>query len=190
MSFDDRTAVLLMDYQAEIVARHARDRESVVSAAKTILEAARRRELTIVHVNVAFRPGHPEISDRNCGFARLREADALVEGSEGARVVPELEPHPGEAVVVKRRIGPFAETDLPIVLRARGVTQLVLLGVATSGVVLSAVREAADRDFALWVARDACADANPTLHGVLMTELFPTHAEVAAARELAGQIAE
>jgi nicotinamidase-related amidase len=81
-------------------------------------------------------------------------------------------------VVVKRRVSAFTGSDLEVVLRARGVTTLVLTGIATNGVVLSTAREAADRDYGLVILRDGCADADPEVHRVLMEKVFPRQAEV------------
>jgi len=87
-------------------------------------------------------------------------------------------PQPTEVIVTKRRVGAFATTDLESVLRAHEVTCLVLLGIATSGVVLSTVRWAADADYALIVLEDCCADADEEVHRVLMQKVFPRQATV------------
>jgi nicotinamidase-related amidase len=81
-------------------------------------------------------------------------------------------------IVTKRRVGAFATTDLESVLRAHEVPCLVLLGIATSGVVLSTVRWAADADYVLIVLEDGCADADEEVHRVLMQKVFPRQATV------------
>jgi nicotinamidase-related amidase len=93
-------------------------------------------------------------------------------------VVAELAPRPGETVVVKRRVSAFTGSDLEVVLRAAEVDHLVLAGIATSGVVLSTLREAADRDYRLTVLGDACVDADPEVHRVLTEKVFPRQADV------------
>jgi nicotinamidase-related amidase len=65
-----------------------------------------------------------------------------------------------------------------MVLRAGGIDHLVLTGIATSGVVLSTLREAADRDFRLTVLADACSDGDEEVHRVLTEKVFPRQAEV------------
>jgi nicotinamidase-related amidase len=65
-------------------------------------------------------------------------------------------------------------------LAARGIDTLVLAGVATSGVVLSTLRDAADRDYRLFVLSDVCADMDPEVHRVLMEKIFPRQADVIA----------
>lgn len=74
-------------------------------------------------------------------FGAIKRAGVLVEGSDGAAAHPAMAPQPGEPVVVKRRVGAFSTTDLGAVLRARGVTHLVLLGVSTRHVAACLPRE-------------------------------------------------
>jgi len=64
------------------------------------------------------------------------------------------------------------------VLRAGSIDHLVLAGIATSGVVLSTLRQAADLDYRLTVLADGCLDADPEVHRVLTEKLFPRQADV------------
>ena len=80
--------------------------------------------------------------------------------------------------MTKRRISAFTGSDLEVLLRGYGASSLVLAGVATSGVVLSTVRQAADLDFELMVLSDACADRDPEVHTVLTEKVFPKQATV------------
>ena len=65
-----------------------------------------------------------------------------------------------------------------MVLRAGGIDHLVLAGIATSGVVLSTLRQAADLDYRLTVLADGCLDADPEVHRVLTGKVFPRQADV------------
>ena len=87
-------------------------------------------------------------------------------------------------MVRKTRVGAFSTTDLDHRLRERGIHTLILAGISTSGVVLSTVREAADRDYELFVLADATADPNPDVHGFLLERIFPRQAEVITGRDL------
>jgi nicotinamidase-related amidase len=167
------TALLVMDFQRGIADRYP---GAVVEQAATAVGAARDAGIPVVFVRVAFRPGHPEISARNRTFAALREAGGLLE--DESSVHPALAPRPDEPIVTKRRVSAFAGSDLDVVLRALGARTLVLSGIATSGVVLSTLRQAADLDFELTVLRDACADLDPEVHRVLLDKVFPRQADV------------
>ena len=81
-------------------------------------------------------------------------------------------------MVIKRRVSAFAGSDLDVLLRARRTEHLVLAGIATSGVVLSTLRQAADLDYRLTVLADGCLDADPEVHQVLLRKVFPRQAEV------------
>jgi len=89
-----------------------------------------------------------------------------------------VEPKPGDVVVTKHRVSAFAGTDLDMILRAGGISTMVLAGLATSGVVLSTVRHGADSDYRLVVVEDCCGDRDPEVHRVLMEKVFPRQATV------------
>ena len=169
------TALLVMDMQNGIVERFG---DAVLEPAARAIAAARGAGVTVVYVRVAFRAGHPEISPRNRTFAALRDAGALGQDDAATAIHPALAPQAGDVVVVKRRVSAFAGSDLDLVLRAGGVDALALCGIATSGVVLSTLRQAADLDYRLTVLRDACADADDEVHRVLLDKVFPRQAEV------------
>jgi len=174
------TALLLMDFQNGIVRRFTAGETSVLPAARRALEAARAHGIPVVFVRVAFREGLPEVSSRNARFGAMKGSDAaaaMLETAEGTQIIAELAPEAGEPVVVKRRVGAFAG-DLDVVLRGLDATDLVLAGISTSGVVLTTVRDAADRDFRLTVLADACTDADPEVHRVLTEKVFPRQATV------------
>ena len=84
----------------------------------------------------------------------------------------------GKAKSLKKRVSSFVGSDLEVLLRGLGVRHLVLTGVATSGVVLSTLRAAADLDFQITVLSDGCADGDPEVQNVLMTKVFPMQATV------------
>ena len=89
--------------------------------------------------------------------------------------------------MTKRRVSGFTGSDLDVVLRALGAGTLVLTGIATSGVVLSTLRQAADLDYQLVVLADACLDADPEVHRVLTEKVFARQAEVSTVAQWAGQ---
>ena len=184
------TALLVMDVQQGIVDRYA-DSGPVVDRVVAALAAAREADLPVIFVRVAFRPGYPDVSRRNRSFATIASSDSdrFTEGSSGTELHPALDRRPSEAVVVKKRVSAFTGSDLEVLLRSSGIDHLVLAGIATSGVVLSTVREAADRDYELTVLADACADADPDVHHVLVAKVFPRQAEVMAVEDWARRVA-
>lgn len=186
MIFDlTHTAVLAMDCQAGIVSVYVKPPEEFLARASGVLRAARKAGMLVVHVQVGFRPGLPEVSERNNLFAAIKSSpqhQKLFEGAAGA-IHPALGPEPGDVVVTKHRVSAFAGTDLEMVLRAREIETLALFGIATSGVVLSTLLHASDCDYRLVVIADCCADTDAQLHEALLTRLFPRRAEVPTATE-------
>ena len=97
---------------------------------------------------------------------------------EFTRVHPDIAPQPGDIMVTKRRISAFTGSDLEVILRAKRIEHLILTGISTSGVVLSTLREAADKDYRLTVLSDCCADPDEEIQQVLINKIFPRQADV------------
>jgi len=177
------TAVLIMDYQNDIVAGVAANYPQLLDKAAGVLAAARQASLPVIYVVVRFRPGYPEVSARNKIFSGMKQIGRLLDGTPGADIHPRVAPQAAEVIVTKRRVGAFSTTDMETVLRAQNVTTLVLLGIATSGVVLSTVRWAADADYEMIVLEDCCADADAEVHRVLTQKVFPRQTTVVQSAE-------
>ncbi|GAA3720766.1 isochorismatase family cysteine hydrolase [Streptomyces tremellae] len=185
-----KSALLVMDVQQDIVGRFDGD-PAYLPRLRGAVDAARAAGTPVIHVVVGFRAGHPEVSPRNKAFGRIAGAVAegaargFAPGDPGAAIHPDVAPLDGEIVVTKKRVSAFAGSDLDMVLRAQGVDSLVLAGIATSGVVLSTLRQAADLDFRLTVLEDGCLDGDPEVHRVLTGKVFPGQAEVVRIEEWA-----
>jgi nicotinamidase-related amidase len=129
-------------------------------------------------VIIGFRAGYPEVSKRNKSFGAISGTGRFTEGDPGSAIHPAVAPDSADIIVTKRRVSAFAGSDLEVVLRAGGIDHLVLAGIATSGVVLSTLRQAADLDYQLTVLAEGCLDADPEVHRVLMEKVFPRQADV------------
>jgi nicotinamidase-related amidase len=171
------TALLVMDVQRAIVERYVNEPTYLSTLARAI-SSARSAGVPVIYLTVSFRRNYPEISERNSSFSGVVAAGRLIEGDQGTNIHPAVAPASGDVIVVKRRVSAFVGTDLDILLRARNVDHLVLCGIATSGVVLSTLRNAADLDYDLTVLGDGCVDGDPELHRMLLQRVFPTHARV------------
>ncbi len=179
-----RTAVLIMDYENDIVGMMPESVQApLLEKADAILKEARRAHMPVIYVVVRFRDGYPEVNPQNKLFSGLKESGRLVEGTPGAEIDAMVAPQPGDIVVTKRRVGAFSTTDLETILRAHNINKLVLFGISTSGVVLSTIRWAADMDYSLAVVSDLCADRDAEVHRVLMDKVFPWQATVITSKE-------
>jgi nicotinamidase-related amidase len=185
MEQTQNTALLVMDMQAGIVAMLPDSAQILGTVVKAIAHA-REKKIPVIYVVVGFRQGAPEININNKGFAAAKERFANVNMDEFMTVHPALAPQAGELTVVKRRVCAFTGSDLEVVLRTFNIQHLVLTGIATSGVVLSTVREASDKDYLLTVLADGCADGDEEVHRVLTTKVFPRQADVITVEEWIG----
>lgn len=173
-----KSALLVMDMQNSVVSPFVDSYEALLPFQKAI-EAARSHAIPIIYVGVAFRAGYPEISSRNKMFAGIASRAGTAGAPEATMEIHEsVQPRPDEPIVTKLRVSAFAGSDLEVILRSHQIDTLILSGIATSGVVLSTLREAADKDFVLTVLSDACIDADPEIHRVLTEKVFPHQAEV------------
>jgi nicotinamidase-related amidase len=174
-------ALLVMDLQRAIVNRYPDT--DYLPRLQAAINAARSAGIPVVYVVIGFRPGHPDISPRNKSFGAVSQAGEFVEGDVSTQIHPDVAPLPGDIVVTKKRVSAFTGSDLDVVLRAGDVGHLVLTGIATNGVVLSTLRQAADLDFGLTVLADGCLDNDPEVHRVLTNKVFPRQAHVLTIQE-------
>ena len=174
-----------MDCQTGIVSVYAKPQDEFIMRAAGVLRAARALGMLVVQVQVGFRPGLPEVSSQNKLFGAIKSSKQhqdFFQGSSGA-IHPTLGPEPADIIVTKHRVSAFVGTDLEMLLRANEIETIVLFGIATSGVVLSTLLEASDKDYRLVVIADCCADLDTEIHRVLLERLFPTRAEIITAED-------
>jgi nicotinamidase-related amidase len=183
------SALLVMDFQVAVVHGFAPDKDALLARTARLLEAARGRGVRVIYVVVGFRDGYPEVSARNAMFSQILSSGRFSATDPGTQIHPAVAPAPRDPVVTKHRVGAFASTDLDMILRAGSIETLVLAGIATSGVVLSTLRHAADTDYRLVVVEDCCADRDPDVHRVLTTKVFPRQATVTTAQAVIDALA-
>ena len=159
----NRTAVLIMDFQQRIIANVATEPVAVVESAARALAGARAAGIPVIYV---VHRGGP--------FAEYAPDVELHEG---------VAPAEGELVITKVRPGPFSTTALDVTLREMGRDNLVIMGVATSGCVLSSVRWAVDVNYSFIVLSDACSDGDPEVHRVLTEKVYPRQGTVMSTDE-------
>lgn len=171
------TALLIMDVQTRIVGMIADSSALIMNVTKAI-DHAHAASIPVIYIAVQFRPDFPEISMNNKSFSAIKKNIKAFGDPKAMDIYPQVKPQKKDILVVKKRVSAFTGSDLEVVLRSLGVTHLVLAGIATSGVVLSTVREAADKDYELTVLSDCCADADEEVHNVLLHKVFPRQAGV------------
>jgi nicotinamidase-related amidase len=173
---DTDTALLVVDLQKGIVSSSlVHPIADVVERARALIDAFRRHSLPVVLINVAGgAPGRTEQPRPNLG--------TLPEG--WTDFIPELDRQPTDIVVTKRTWGAFASTDLEQRLRAIGVTQVVVLGVATGTGVEATARQAYEQGFNVTLAIDAMTDRRPEAHDYAISNVFPRLGETGTCQEI------
>ena len=178
------TALLVMDFQTLIVEGFAEGQEPLLDRTSRLISAARGVGVIVLFVVVGFRAGHPEINPHNAVFAPVRTSGLFATGTPGTEIHPAVAAKSDEVVITKHRVSAFTGTDLDMVLRANNIRTLILVGIATSGVVLSTLRHAADADYQIIVASDCCSDRDAEVHRVLLDKIFPRQSTVVTSGEL------
>jgi nicotinamidase-related amidase len=152
----------------------------VIDHSCQLIEAFRRQKLPVVLVNVAgTAPGRTEEPRRR------RELPA-----DSSELIPELRQQPDDILITKRTWGAFANTDLEAQLKARGVTQVVLTGVATGTGVEATARQAYEAGFNVTLAVDAMTDVRPEAHEYSLKHVFPRLGETGSTQDMLSLLAK
>jgi nicotinamidase-related amidase len=181
-----RAALLVMDYQVGLVHRIP-DADALLRRVSAAIADVRSHGGHVAWVRIGFDDDEFDAIPPSSVMARSARPDRRAElraTAAATQIHQGLSPQPHDIAVRKTRVGAFSTTGLGAHLKRRDVCTLVLAGISTSGVVLSTVREAMDRDYRIIVLADACADLDPDTHAFLTRTIFPRHATVIDVSEL------
>jgi nicotinamidase-related amidase len=175
------TAILTLDIQQGLLDL-APDAQAVVPAAVQVTGYGREQDMLIIHVGIGFEPGYPEIPATSPLWGKLRDRGLFVKGSPSAQIPSTLR-DASDTVLYKQRVSGFTETPLDMILRSKGIKTLVLMGISTSHIVFSTMRNAIEKDYACVIIRDGCYDTEQDVHDVLLEKVFAREATVMTAAE-------
>lgn len=161
---DAHAALIIIDLQKGIVTiPTATPSSEIVSRSAQLAAAFRERNLPVVLVNVvAPAPGRTDAPRPNFAFP-----------NDWTELVPELNPQPTDILISKRSRGAFINTDLHEQLKARGVTQVFLTGIATSAGVEATACSAHDHGYNVVFVTDAMTDRSADTHAYRIETAFP-----------------
>jgi nicotinamidase-related amidase len=181
-TIDPKTALVVIDLQNGITAMPGSPlpTSDVVKNSVELAEAFRARDLPVVLVNVTvaedFADAVPGRTDRSSAGRQFPEG--------WDQIIADLDGHAGDIRVTKRNWSAFYGTDLDLHLRRRGVTQIVLTGIATSIGVESTARFAHEHGYHVTVASDAVTDSNADAHQNSVERIFPRLAEIGTTADI------
>ena len=174
-----RTAVVVMHYQTDILGLFPEVAPALLAHTRKLCDAARARGVGVYFANLRFSPGYPEVSPSNRNGQGIKRLGLFIDD----RTAPELGQRESEPLIIAHRASVFFGTDLEVRLSAQGVDSLIMVGIASTGVVLSSVAYASDADFSLYTVKDCCYDPDPVVHEHLFATAFDSRTMVLSLEE-------
>ena len=159
------------------------EKNGSVGNARRALETARQRGMPVIYVNIAWRPGFPELPDNTCGLLKeAKDNDECLVGSWGADVIDELKPEGTEIIVINFGSDGFEGTDLDLILRNRGIKSLYVVGQCIEHVVATTVKRAVNMGYSATILKD-CTSGFTDQNYNAMVEIMPLYADLITADE-------
>ena len=169
-----QTALVVMHYQTDILGLFPAVAPALLANTRKLCDAARAKGVSVYFVNLRFNPGYPEVSPLNKNGQGIKQLGLFVDDW----TAPELGQQASEPVIIAHRASVFFGTDLQARLLAQGVDSLIMVGIASTGVVLSSVAYASDADFRLYTVKDCCYDPDEVVHEHLFSTAFDSRTTV------------
>ena len=184
-----KSALLIMHYQNGLVRPEGIfafsgtpaqvEKHNCLEKTAAVLTASREAGVTVIYVNIAYRPGFPELKKPTYPLIEsIQERGAFLRGSWDADVPDELKPEPSDIIVINFDSSAFSHTDLDCILRAKDIKQLFLAGIATNWIVESTTRYGAELGYDITVLEDCCQGFTDELHEFAITQTLPFYAVI------------
>ncbi|KVP26139.1 cysteine hydrolase [Burkholderia ubonensis] len=169
-----QTALVVMHYQTDILGLFPSVAPALLANTRKLCDAARAKGVGVYFANLRFSPGYPEVSPLNRNGQGIMQLGLFIDD----RTAPELGQQVNEPLITAHRASVFFGTDLEVRLSARGVDSLIMVGIASTGVVLSSIAYASDADFRLYTVKDCCYDPDQVVHEHLFSTAFDSRTTV------------
>jgi len=186
----ERPALLIIDMQNDFVREGALLRvaqaESVIPKIREVLEAFRAKNFPVFHVLRIHRSDGSDVEITR--FEIFSRHPFAVAGSDGAREIAELAPLPGEYVIEKIRMSAFIGTELDLMLRTLGVTELVVTGVQTPNCIRTTVFDAIAYNYPVTLVTDATGAQSEEIHRANVLDMKNIGVRVMDTRTLIGTL--
>jgi nicotinamidase-related amidase len=155
------------------------EKHNCLEKTAAVLKASREAGLTVIYVNIAYRPGFPELKKPTYPLIEsIQERGAFLRGTWDADVPDELKPESSDIIIINFDSSAFSHTDLDCILRAKDIKQLFLAGIATNWIVESTTRYGAELGYDIVVLEDCCQGFTDELHEFAITQTLPYYAVI------------
>ncbi|WP_168789581.1 isochorismatase family cysteine hydrolase [Paraburkholderia aromaticivorans] len=169
-----QTALVVMHYQTDILRLFPSVAPTLLANTRKLCDAARAKSVSVYFARIHFSPGYPEVSPLNRNGQGIKQLGLFVDD----KIAPELGQQATEPLIIAHRASVFFGTDLQARLSAQGIDTLIMVGIASTGVVLSSVAYASDADFRLFTVKDCCYDPDQVVHDHLFSTAFDSRTTV------------
>lgn len=169
-----KTALILLHWQKEIASPEGRNSEGLVERLRAsgtiehtqaVLKASREKGMLVVYVNGVHRPGYPELAARQAPLAKMMiERGLMLQGTRGVEVIAQLKPLESDIVMDNFSTSGFCFTALDLILRNKGITNIVLTGIATNMAVESTARDGFNMGYYVYTLEDCCKSITDEMH--------------------------
>ena len=187
-----RACLLVIDMQNEFLEKAGADffhnALDIVPNVKRVTAACRKAGIPVIYTG--HRHEDPAVDGGMTAewWPEIRQGRSLSKGTRGVEIFPPLAPRRGERVIYKHRYSAFYNTDLEVVLRGMGTTDLIVTGILTNVCCETTARDAFMRDFRVFLVADATAAAEPEFHLASLKNLAYAFAYVLTTDSLLRQL--
>lgn len=189
MALGDTPAIIMVDFVRayfEPGAQLYMGKDDCLHSATRLLTAARDAGILVIHTRVSFTEGGP---DGGHFFKKVGALKHFVGDTELGQIMPEVQPEPGEPVLVKQYASSFFGTSLSATLASQGINTLIVTGVSTSGCVRATAVDAIQHGFLPVVPREAVGDRADGPHQANLFDIQQKYGEVRSEAEVLEYIA-
>ncbi|HKS46989.1 MAG TPA: cysteine hydrolase [Amycolatopsis sp.] len=183
-----QSALLVMDLQPFKLGPLPNS-EDLLKRVAAAVETARDMSVQVAYVRAAYSNlDYATVPDTNRRLLPAIKERVLHVDAANSGIHESVAPQDGDIVERKTRVGSFITTRLDEELTNQGIINLILAGIYTSSTVLSTVRDAADRDYQLYLLADCVADPDAEVHEFLVRKVLSTQAKIITTDDLGGLI--
>jgi len=184
-----KSALLILHYQNGLVTPEGKfafsgtaaqvQKHNCLEKTAAVLKASRDAGMTVIYVNLAYRPGFPELKKPTYPLIEsIQERGAFIRGTWDAELPDEIKPVSSDIIVINFNSSAFSHTDLDCILRAKEIEQLFLAGIATNWVVESTSRYGAELGYDITILDDCCQGFSDELHDFAIAHTLPQYAAI------------